>query len=839
MLHRALADADEGRGGLVAVSGEAGVGKSTLVGAFVEQLPSGVRASTGACDALATPRPMGPLLDIVADLDLDSVVAGATGPHEIYARFLAWLAEATRPVVVVIEDVHWADAATNDLLLFLGRRIRSTRALVVATYRDDEVGRDHPLRQVMADIPGLERLAVKPLTHHAVNTLAAEAGVDGDAVYQVAGGNAFFVTEILATDDAVPATVYDAVLARVARLPDRARRLVDVVAVSTNAVNVEIALGIADVTAIEARLALDAGVLVADGNRLRFRHELARTVVYESMNPAERLEYHRRYLGRELDGDEPDPARATHHAVAIGEDETVEQWAPRAAELARNRRSHREAIDFYSVAISVGHGAQLAEWLTARAEQHRLAGHADLALGDAEEAVRVARRAGEPGTTAGALVGLAVAMTSHNRTADADPVLVEALELYVDADDGHGLTVAAFHRAFNAMLARQRDLATRRLAEANEHLALIESDELRLQSRLLDAYIKIITGTEEAGYRLLKRIESDTHRSGRDAPMTFLSNMGSGLGEIRRYDEAVRYLEESIDVGRQFDEDFGIGYARAWLARIQFETGHWDKAAHLASAVLDRPRLFYSTITAAGALGRTRVRRGDPHGVDLLTRTLRDIDGTWLQQRWPLAAGVAEYHWLSGDPEAAIEIVAEPLAEALDTDSLWCRGEMALWGWLVGAIDDAPDRVAEPFRLHIGGEWQAAADLWAEIGCPYEQALALAFGDEAMMLQGLELLHTLQAAPAAAWLRARLRSAGVTSIPRGPRSSNRDTPFGLTARQAEVLELMRDGLSNPEIGDRLFISKRTVEHHVSAIMAKVGVSTRAEVMAKAAQQEPT
>jgi DNA-binding CsgD family transcriptional regulator len=168
-------------------------------------------------------------------------------------------------------------------------------------------------------------------------------------------------------------------------------------------------------------------------------------------------------------------------------------------------------------------------------------------------------------------------------------------------------------------------------------------------------------------------------------------------------------------------------------------------------------------------------------------------------------------------------------------DDPWLQGEFAFWMWRGGAAIEMQEKIAAPYALQITGDWRAAAEAWKEVGCPYEQAMALVEGDKSAQLIALEVFERLGAGPAAERLRQTLRATGVRGIPRGPRPSTKENPVGLTSRQMEVLALMTDGLANAEIADRLFISPKTVDHHVSAILAKLEARTRAEAVAVALQ----
>ena len=214
-----LRQAADGQGHVAFLGGEAGVGKTSLVRRFCDDAREAARVLTGACDPLSTPRPLGPLLDIAAVVggELDRLVASAARREQVFGAFLAELSGGGKPTLVAIEDAQWADAATLDLLRYLGRRLGSTRALLLVTFRDDELGPRHPLRLAMGDLAtadAVRRLTLLPLSIDAVRTLAAGSGIDSDALHRHTGGNPFFVTEVLAAGGGVTATLRYAVHGR-------------------------------------------------------------------------------------------------------------------------------------------------------------------------------------------------------------------------------------------------------------------------------------------------------------------------------------------------------------------------------------------------------------------------------------------------------------------------------------------------------------------------------------------------------------------------------------------------------------------------------------------------
>src|SRR5262245_12410363 len=234
-LSAAFTDVSAGKGRFVLVSGEAGIGKTSLIESFTETHQKDARLLWGACDALFTPRPLGPLYDIApkAQTNLLSLLQDEAPRASILAAVLQEM-DGRTPSIFVIEDIHWADEATLDLLKFLGPRVNRVKSMVVATYRDDEVGADHPLTLTLGHLPhrSIYRLRLPPLSEEGVNAMAARAGRRGEDLFVVTAGNPFFVTEALASKTSgVPNTVRDAVISRAHRLPSSARAVLELVSI--------------------------------------------------------------------------------------------------------------------------------------------------------------------------------------------------------------------------------------------------------------------------------------------------------------------------------------------------------------------------------------------------------------------------------------------------------------------------------------------------------------------------------------------------------------------------------------------------------------------------------
>jgi len=268
-----LREAATGQGRVALVGGEAGVGKTALVGRFREVARGRARVLVGACDALSTPRPLGPLLDIAASTggELDRLMSQDAPRDRIFRAALAELGAGLTPTVAVIEDAHWADEATLDLLRFLGRRLEAVRALLIVTYRDDEVGPRHPLRLLFGDLAttaSIRRLGLAPLSEAGIRTLALGSGLDPILLHRLTGGNPFFATEALADKtvaSGIPATVADAVLARASRLPPPAREALDAAAVIGSPIAPDLLATVAGAAAEAIEACVAGGMLVAAG----------------------------------------------------------------------------------------------------------------------------------------------------------------------------------------------------------------------------------------------------------------------------------------------------------------------------------------------------------------------------------------------------------------------------------------------------------------------------------------------------------------------------------------------------------------------------------------------
>jgi DNA-binding CsgD family transcriptional regulator/tetratricopeptide (TPR) repeat protein len=848
-LSELLRMATTGHGRTVLISGEAGIGKTALVEQFVSQHCSAARRLWGACEALFTPRPLGPLYDIATQAgdSLSQLMSRDTARPTVFSAFLDELQKSPLPTVVVFEDVHWADEATLDLIKFLGRRISHLPVLFLVTYRDNELSLDNPLWSVIGDLPGtaVARLSLAPLSEHAVTCLANLAHRSAEQLYAATLGNPFFVTEVLASDTGgVPLMVRDAVLARIARVSPAARILLElesVIPTRTERWLLEAVLGSA-VSALEE--CLTSGMLSLEHTTVAFRHELARQAVESTLSPLRHQTLHAQVLQALLNQgeDAAQAARLVHHALGAHDEVLVARYAPLAAQQASAQGAHREAAAQYATALRVADQLPLerqAELLEGRAYECYLTGQMEEAVQARQTALQIWRQLDRADQVGQTLRWLSRLSWFLGRSGEAAQYAAEAVQLLETLPPDAGLAMAYSNRAQLAMLADNTAEAVR-WGERAMVLAESLGDAETLVHALTNVGTALLTAQDERGRAHLEvSLQLALERGWEEHVARAYTNLACCAVMTRDYPLAEHFLQEGLAYCAEHDLDSWATYMGAWQARASFEQGNWDDAAQEATRVLERSRLpAAAKIPALVILGWVRVRRGDPGSIPVLdeARTLA-LATRELQRIAPVAAARAEAAWLRGNQEQCLAEACVGYELVLTHTYPWKLGELSIWMWRAGGMTSAPRPIAEPFSLQIAGDWRGAAALWAQIGCPYEQAFALADGDAEAMRGALALFERLGAQPAMALVRRRLRQQGIGGIPRGPRPSTRTNQAGLTTRQLEVLELLAEGLSNAEIASRLFTSPKTVEHHVSAVLAKLGAHSRAQAIGTAHQLE--
>lgn len=833
---------ESGRGRVVLVSGEAGIGKTSLVQRFCDRALGAERVLWGACDVLFTPRPLGPFFD-VAELvggDLADVVESGAVPYEVAAAVARALRQR-RPSILVLEDVHAADEATLDVLRVLARRVDGLPAVVVATYRDVGLDRWHPLRVVLGEIGAvsrIERLRLAPLSREAVARLAAPQHVAADDLYLKTAGNPFFVTEALAArEEEIPATVRDAVLGRAARLSPGARRLLDAIAVAGKQAELWLLEELASECSEYLEECIGSGIVLARTRAVAFSHELARLAIEESIPLQRRLALHHAALDalRSPPDGAPEPARLANHAQVTGDPESVVKFAPLAAAHASKLGAHREAAIHYGQALRFAELLPLEEramLFSARAFDLFVTVQFDEAITAQEQALRCYQELGVCRAQGAALAFLA----QLHWQAGSLPEGLATAQRALDVLEGlPGPELVAAYKMMSVLLLAAEDpaLAMTWAKRAQDLAEQLDDPQSRISALQMVGWVEFFTGGHD-GLDKLARVLELALEAGREdlVALTYVIIVRTA-GRLREYEVSAPYVRAGVEYCSTRDFDVWRYYLLSWESNQLLAEGRWSEAAQTAAICLGDENPF-ARIHALVTLGLVRARRGDPGAWEPLDEAVALAEPRHeLQWIAPVAIARAEARWLEGRDDGAIAETELAYEEANRLNS-WYLAGLSYWRWRAGVDEPIPSVGEEQYRLEMAGDWAAATDRWATAGCVYSTAFSLMDADDDAILQrALGQLLALGARPAAAIFARKLRERGTLTVPRGHRATTRANPANLTPRELEVLTLLAGGLRNSEIADGLFVSAKTVDHHVSSILGKLGVPNRTQAVTEA------
>jgi DNA-binding CsgD family transcriptional regulator/tetratricopeptide (TPR) repeat protein len=835
--------AREGQGQIALVYGEAGIGKTSLVEHFINENKKSWRILQGACDSLFTPRPLGPLYDITLQTQ-GQLLSLLDHESKRTAIFTACLHELQKQAtILVIEDIHWADEATLDLLKYLGRRIRQTASLMVLTYRDDELTVDHPLRLLLGDLassPFLHHISVAPLSEGAVRELVENGNVDPVALYRLTNGNPFFVTEILAVGGGTPPTVRDAVLARAARLSAAARSVLEVAAVIGSRVEAWLLPELARVESAKIDECLAGGMLQNHGEYYTFRHELERQTVLESISPQRKMVLHRMALEalKQSPKTDHDLARLAEQAEGAMDANAVIKFAPAAARQASAASAHREAAAQYTRALryaDVLPQAEHAQLLEKQSYELWLNGQLEDAVKAQQAALTLWRQLDRQDRESNCLRFLAQLTMFAGDLIAAKSYVMEALELREKLPPDAELASVYATKARVHMVFGEDEQAVHWGTRA------IEMAEAQGAMEVLVAALNTVGNIEqndqpEIGQAKLKRsLELAREHNLHEHVARAYGNLGDGEYYLRRYDNALDYDAKAIENAEKHNLDVFLYYTKRGRAKVYFEQGRWREAVAEANEVLHSNHIFPLTrAEMLVVLTDIDIRQGELVSSETLG-WLREFANEYAAlDEHSIPMLFAEMAWLEGDLMKCCAEIESKYEIVRQLNFSRQTGELAYWMWRAGAITTAPDNAGEPYATQIAGHWKKAAAMWEKLGCPYEQAMALMDGDEAAQRAALEIFTRLGAQPIIKILKQKMREQGIR-IPRRHRTAAAENPFHLTGREKEALGYLVQGLSNDAIARRLNLSIRTVEHHIASILRKMGVHSRAEAVVLASK----
>jgi DNA-binding CsgD family transcriptional regulator/tetratricopeptide (TPR) repeat protein len=870
--------AEAGEGTCVLLGGEAGVGKTSLMLWLEAMVSADARVLWGACEALNTPRPLGPLHDMAHELggsragsqslSVSQLLRSGAAQASVFDALAENLREQSKPTVLLFEDLHWADQGTLDLIRFLGRRVSRQAVVLVLSYRDDEVDAKHPFRAVIGDLPvqSTLRLQLTPLSETGVRLLAGSDRSDRarlEKLHAITGGNPLFVTEVLAALDAgqdmqVPSSIRDAVLARTNRLPILPRSVLDLVSVVPGKIervlvqemigeHAESAIAecllrglLVEVESADGRAltATITAITTAAAGALMFRHELVRLAIEAALPRAASRALHKRLIDAQRHRADVSAARLVHHALALGDAPLVLELAQRAALEAAALGAHREAAAHFAAALNVAANApdevraQLHESWSYEAGLIKVD---DAAIAARHQAIVLWRQLGNHEKVGLNLRWLSRLVWYRGDGAAAERFLDEALivlrNIPACAEQAWACSVRSQMYMLNNLTDQAIEWGERALKLADE----LNVPEVRVHSLNNIGTSLLLSGRAGGLERMEESLRLALAGGFHEQAARVYTNVASYGERFRDFAVAEKYAVEGLEFDRRHDLDSWTNYLAGVHAQLRLQQGHFAEAEAIAREALATPHLTtVMRLPALGVLGQLRMRQGHADGHQQLSEGLAMALPTKEAQRiTPFATALAEYAWLQDDAEGVRRALA-----ALDgltgvDANPWDFGDVVIWRHRIGeSVADLVDKVAAPYATEIRGDVESAAQQWRGIGDPYSAAMVLAQakdgGAQEKWLAAIDGFAALGAEPAARKVRQRARAEGVRGIRRGPYAATKQNQFGLTAKELDVLRLLVADKTNQEISEHLSRSQKTVEHHVSSVLGKLGARNRAE-----------
>ena len=829
------------------IMGEPGIGKTSLTKTFLNQVEKESIQYVGACDSLFTPRPLAPLYDLALQIKADWTdnIESIVSRTELFTKFAHELSDKNKTVVLVFEDIHWADEATLDFIKFFARRISRMKCLFILTFRDNEFGKEHFLRSVLADLAPdtFTRIQLTPLSRQSVYKLANEKGYDAEEVYHISEGNPFYVTEILASySPGVPDNIKDAILSVYDRQEEGTKNAWQIFSIIPEGLEVN-RFAIIKASWDEAMdhcFALK--IIVVNNNKIIFKHELYRRTIESSLSPFKRIALNKKLLELLLNSFEEagEVERILHYAKNANDNKLVVKYAPLAARKAALVGAHIESAKLYLTAIEYAEGDdlnQLVEFYEAYAYECYLTSQIKDAIIYQAKALKIWQKKNETERTGNSLRFLSRLWWYEGYHEEAEKYGNEAIEILKSQPSSKAKGMAYSNMSHLKMTADQSEeclfWGEKAIAIARE---LNDEETIAYALNSMGATLMLYEASLSKGIDLLQEsLAIAKKNSYHEHVARAYSAMGSNGVTSRDYAFAKKILEEGINYCEENDIDSLKLDMQSWKVRLLLETGNWNEAFQIADMLIKNENLFTVVKIASLAVVATiNIRRGNPNVLPLLLEAkAKAFETMELQRIIPVFLALLEYEWITGKVFIESEMLGETINNFTRFENFSKKSRFYFWL-----------RKARKEYLEYRGRYNGydvsnttiakeEASLWEKLGCPYEQALALFEGNENDKRTALSILQQLGADAIVEKLKMEMRSDGIKKIPRGLRESTRANPCGLTNRELDVLQLLQKSGQNKEIGEMLFISPKTVDHHISSILFKLEVNSRSKAVIEA------
>jgi ATP/maltotriose-dependent transcriptional regulator MalT len=840
-----------GEGHCVFVSGEAGIGKTSLVKAFCMEQKAECNIFQGACDALFTPRPLAPLYDIMWQVnsnmwsDSHSIEERST----LFTEFFRELSIQNKKIIIVFEDIHWADEATLDFIKFFARRITQLQCLFILTYRDNEIHSRHPLRTVLGQLPpdSFTQLQLTPLSREAVEKMAVEKGYCGENVYNISGGNPFYVNEILASYSmGVPDNIKNAILSTYNIAGEKTKQVWELLSVIPGNFEVKYLEKFDPLYAAAIENCIDTKILIINNGYINFKHELFRRTIESSLSPLKRISLNKKVLEihQAVFEQNHEIERIIHHAKNANEYDTVVHYAPIVAKQAASLGAHIEASKLYMTAIEYYQGNDkdvLLGLYESYAYECYLTNQVEDAIIYTVRVLNMWKEKNDTEQKGNSLRFLSRLWWLAGNSANAEKFAWLAIDTLSELPSSTTKAMAYSNMSQLKMLFDQADECIE-WGEKAIAIAKELNDEQTLSHALnnvASVYIYMPCSQQKGIDLLQQSLAIALKNSFHEHVARAYSNMGSNGLKMKNYPLAKKVLDEGI----KYCEERGLESSRSIMlsvkALVELETGDWKKAYSIAERLLNAEQhLSTFTISLWNVMATIKMRSGEEDAVETLFDSTKEaFASTELQRIIPTMVSSLEYEWLTGKPFIKKEDFDR--AAAMIRESIYTieKNEFFFWAQKAGRNYLPLAEIYEGYDVSCIKKVQQAAMLWKKAGSPYTQAIILFEGSEADKKDAIKIVHDLGATAVYEKMKMEMRMSGIKSIPRGIRKSTQLNPALLTGREMDVLQLLKEGLQNKEIGNKLFISPKTVDHHISSILFKLDVNSRAKAVQEAGKLE--
>lgn len=826
--------AEEGH--VVLVSGEAGHGKTSLLNVFVDGLDHRFTILSAACEPVGIPAPFAPLYDLLDKLPTDLVtdIRSGVGRPTIYAGVLDVLKNDR--VVLIVEDLHWADEATLGLVRYLGRRIGPTGSILIVTYRSEEVDLTPPLRLVIADLgPAALRIDLPALSLEGVSAMTRGLDLDPVQVHAATLGNPFFVDEVVRHPELrVPPTVQNAVLANAAQLSEKAREILYMVALSPDGIGLDQLISSGPDTGAYVDAALRRLLLATSGNRVACRHDLIRESLLQAMPPLLARTLHRHLL-EDLErraADPVDTARLAYHAVGTGNAAKAVHYSLRAAQDALALGAHRQAAFHYSNALTFAEAMEsqtLDRVLLEAAMEHCVINAFETAVDLATRRIDLAT---DPIAVARARAWVSYFLSRLNELDRCGREALFAIEVLRSEPATDELAVGLAVIAWRELVEGRYDEAVRYGDEAVIVAQAVHFPQMEVHAGVTAGTARFFLRDPAGRSQVEAAVRLGLEQNLGEFAARAMNNLGLLSLWRGRPVQALDEFERLVEYTQARELDAWYIAAIATRATLSVMQGRWDQADLDLEVVIGQRTCRQTEIETLNTAAILRARRGDPGSADLVEDALSSIEGFADHEASVTACALAmEGAWIGLIPleEAGFRYRAMLRSPVLPNDNSG-RGVLGYWASRLG-LEPPEGRIPGPAGMEWDGRVAEASQSWEERGYPIEAAVTSAMLPDANLEAVFFGLSRLGADGVIRGLRRELQRRGVARIPRGQRPATRQNPSGLTERQAEVLSLMVSGFSNAAIAEKLFISEKTASHHVSAVLAKLNVSSRLQAVA--------